>query len=88
MSDSDAAAKIAVSVPADLLREVERARRKSGRSRSAIVQEALRQWLHQHAARDLVRDYEAGYRRAPEQPSEITEATAIASTLLQDDDAW
>jgi len=88
MAASDAAAKIAVSIPADLLREVERARRTTGRSRSAIVQEALRQWLHQRGARDLVRDYEAGYRRAPEQASEIAEAGAIASTLLQDDEDW
>lgn len=82
-------AKIAVSLPEPLYRAVEVARRQSGATRSAVVQEALRDWLRRRAQASLVRDYEAGYRRRPEQASEIESALALATELLRDeDDAW
>jgi metal-responsive CopG/Arc/MetJ family transcriptional regulator len=83
-----ASLKIAVSVPADLHRAVEAARKRQKRSRSAIVQEALRNWLRQQAHADLVREYEAGYRRKPEGPREIEAAMATAIGLLKDEDDW
>lgn len=82
------ATKVAVSVPTDLFEAVERARRESGKSRSAVVQEALRQWLRHAAELGLVREYEAGYRRHPERKDEIDEATATAIGLLGHDDDW
>src|SRR5260370_33689485 len=60
------ACKVAISSPGELYRAVEGVRRKSGRSRSALVQDALRQWLRRQAGSLLIRDYEAGYRRRPE----------------------
>jgi metal-responsive CopG/Arc/MetJ family transcriptional regulator len=83
------AAKIAVSVPADLFRALESARRRSGRSRSALVQEALRDWLRRQARGELVREYEAGYRSHPEAADEIERALATAAPLLSADaDDW
>lgn len=83
-----AAVKMAVSVPADLYRAVERARKQRKRTRSAVVQEALRHWLRSEAHAELVREYEAGYRRRPEGRREIDEAMATAIGLLRDDDTW
>lgn len=88
MPEGSMATKVAVSVPTDLFREVERARRAAGKSRSRVVQEALRDWLARRAERDLVRDYEAGYRRNPEREDEIAEAARLASGLFGDDDEW
>lgn len=76
------ATKVAVSIPDELYRAVERARRKSGRSRSAVMQDALRQWLEHQDEALLVREYEAGYRRKPEGKREVRSARAAAVRLL------
>src|SRR5205823_13456659 len=61
-----AATKIAISVPDELYRAVERARRSTGLSRSAVVQRALRLWLERSVHETAVREYVAGYRARPE----------------------
>jgi metal-responsive CopG/Arc/MetJ family transcriptional regulator len=80
--------KIAVTVPAELYRAVETARKRHARSRSAIIQEALRHWFRHQAQAELVREYEAGYRRKPEGKREIDAAMATAVGLLRDEDDW
>ena len=83
------AAKIAVSLPADLYRALENVRRRSGRSRSAVVQEAVRDWLRRQARGNLVREYEEGYRARPESADEMERALAMAAPLLSSDtDDW
>jgi metal-responsive CopG/Arc/MetJ family transcriptional regulator len=83
------AAKIAISLPDELYRALEGVRRKSGKTRSAVVQEAVRDWLHRQLRGDLVREYEAGYRRRPESSEEIEAALATAVGLLSADvDDW
>lgn len=77
-----AAAKVAVSIPADLYDAVEKARKRTGKSRSAIMQDALRSWLARSEQAGLVREYEAGYRRRPEGKSEVKAAEAAAAQLL------
>ena len=76
------ATKVAVSIPSDLYQAVERVRRASGKSRSAIIHAALRHWLDSQAHGALVREYEAGYRRQPEGRREIKAAEAAAVRLL------
>lgn len=77
-----AATKVAVSIPKDLYRAVESVRRKSGRSRSALMQDALRHWLRHQAEALLVREYEAGYRKRPEGRREVRAAEAAAVRLF------
>ena len=76
------ATKVAVSLPTDLYRAVERLRKKSGRTRSAVMQDALRHWLRHRAEIALVSEYEEGYRRTPEGRREIEAAEAAAVRLL------
>jgi metal-responsive CopG/Arc/MetJ family transcriptional regulator len=80
--------KVAVTVPADVFRELESTRKRRGQTRSAAVQDALRQWLKSHKAAALAREYEAGYRRKPETRREIDEALASAIGLVRDEDDW
>ena len=68
------ATKVAVSIPRPLYQAVERIRKASGQSRSAVIQAAL------------VREYEAGYRRKPEGRREIKAAEAAAVRLLSNED--
>ena len=83
-----AAVKIAVTVPRELYKAIESARKRSATSRSAVVQEALRHWLRHQAHAELVREYEAGYRRKPEGKREIDAAMATAVGLLRDEEEW
>ena len=76
------ATKVGISIPHALYRKVEETRRKSGKSRSAVMQEALRYWLFQQKQRVLIRQYEAGYRMKPESRREIQAAEASATRLL------
>ena len=80
------ATKVAVSLPDGLYRAVERARKASGKSRSAMIQDALRHWLDSQAHATLVREYEAGYRRKPEGRRETKAAEAAAVRLLATED--
>jgi len=80
------ATKVAVSIPDDLYRAIERIRKIGGKSRSAVMQEALRHWLRDQAQAALVREYEAGYRRRPESQREVKAAEAAAVRLLSGDD--
>jgi len=83
---AQAARKVAISIPGPLYQAVERVRRASGKSRSAVIQDALRHWLEQQAHAVLVREYVAGYRRKPEGRREIKAAEAAAVRVLSTDD--
>ena len=80
------ATKVAVSIPDGPYRAAGRARKASGKSRSAMIQDALRHWLDSQAQAALVREYEAGYRRKPEGRREIKAAEAAAVRLLATED--
>jgi metal-responsive CopG/Arc/MetJ family transcriptional regulator len=80
------ATKVAVSIPPDLYRAVERVRRTTGKSRSTVVQDALRHWLEHQAQIGMVAEYQAGYRRRPENRREVNAAQAAAARLLATED--
>jgi len=80
--------KVAVTVPTELFRELEGARKRRAQTRSAAVQEALRHWLKSQRSAMLAREYEAGYRRKPETRREIDDALASAIGLVRDEDDW
>jgi metal-responsive CopG/Arc/MetJ family transcriptional regulator len=82
------AVKVAVTIPANLFRAVETARRGRAQTRSGAIQEALRQWLRAERDKALLHQYEAGYRRRPESQREINEALVTAVGLLHDDEEW
>ena len=79
---SKIATKVAVSLPDNLYRAVEQARKKSGKSRSAVMQDALHHWLRQQEQAVLIREYEVGYQKKPESKQEIKAAEASAVRLF------
>ena len=79
---SKIATKVAVSLPDNLYRAVEQARKKSGKSRSAVMQDALHHWLRQQEQAVLIREYEAGYQKKPESKQEVKAAEASAARLF------
>lgn len=78
--------KVAVSLPTDLYRSLEKARKQRGQSRSALVQEALRFWIERQRRWGLVREYRAGYYRLPESAGEIEDAEKAAVATLAEED--
>ena len=76
------AVKIAISLPNELYRAIERARKRCGKTRSALAQDALRHWLKHQQEAGWIREYVEGYRRMPESPSEIEAANAMAVRSL------
>ncbi len=80
-----AAAKIAISLPAKTLREVEITRKKLGQSRSALIARAIEHWLHANAMSKEDELYVQGYLRHPER----TEETAVvASEIIKQWTPW
>ena len=74
--------KIAVTLPADLLEQVERLRERTEESRSAVVVRAL-QLLLRHAERQLkAREYVAKYQAMPESEEDVDRAHDHAKQLL------
>ncbi|OGX05879.1 MAG: hypothetical protein A3G87_04230 [Omnitrophica bacterium RIFCSPLOWO2_12_FULL_50_11] len=63
--------KVAVSLPTETYKQVERLRRQMKLARSAAVLQALRLWLHQKQERDMEERYAAGYKQKPEHPREV-----------------
>jgi hypothetical protein len=76
-------AKVTVSLPADTLVALERARRRLRKTRSAAVTEALDSWLKGQEVPDVDRRYAEAYLRRPEEAS-TTKAIATAATARWD----
>jgi hypothetical protein len=72
--------KIAVTVPTTIYREVERARARLGKSRSATVAEALGEWLRGLQVHEADRRYIEAYLRQPENLPEIEAMTAVSTS--------
>lgn len=74
-----AVAKVAVSLPLNTLKSLEKARRRLKKTRSAVVTEALQRWLEAEQLGDDDKRYVEGYLKTPEATSD-TEAVATAVT--------
>jgi metal-responsive CopG/Arc/MetJ family transcriptional regulator len=77
--------RVAISLPRELLKSVERLRRETGESRSALVQRALREVISQKKRAEDLRRYVEGYLAAPETADEISAAEAAAGQLLAEE---
>lgn len=74
-------AKVAVSVPLDTLRALERVRARLRKTRSGAVTEAIQRWLEAEEVGDDERRYVEGYLRTPEPQTGTAEiATSVVAT--------
>ena len=77
--------KIAVTIPKAVYRAVERIRHQLGLSRSALVDQAVEQWLDAKSRADEIRRYVESYRKDPENISEIRAWQSAQSWTMGDD---
>jgi metal-responsive CopG/Arc/MetJ family transcriptional regulator len=78
-------AKVAVSIPLDTLRSLERARVRLRKTRSAAVTDAIEKWLTSEEVGDEDRRYVEGSLRIPEQSGELA---AVASAAVGMWEPW
>ncbi len=62
--------KIAISLPEEVLRAIESARKGSGESRSQFLRRAVEAYLRHQKERELDEQYIRGYTEQPETPQE------------------
>jgi len=76
--------KMTISLPEDLVRTVERARKGTKETRSAFVRRAIEQLFAEESRKKKLAAYLDGYRRHPETPEEIAGAEAAARILAEE----
>ena len=74
--------KVAVSLPAEVWKRLEAVRRARKESRSSLFLEAILAWLEARERAERIRDYERGYRDAPETAEEVKASERAAVALL------
>jgi len=78
--------KIAITIPDEQMRTLERVRRKQRLPRSRVVQQALSFYFAHAGHAEDVRAYEEAYRRKPEQESESGSYGRAAAEVLGGED--
>ena len=63
--------KIAISLPEEDLKQIEKVRKDLKIQRSALIDMAIRFWLDNMEKKKMIKQYETGYRQKPEHIDEI-----------------
>ncbi len=79
------ARKIAISLPGELLRRVEKVRRQTGETRSAFIKRVLEDSFAEEEERERVKRYQEGYLEYPETSEEVEAASAISAGALKEE---
>lgn len=82
------AQKISFSIPRKDLEMLEKARKRMGISRSAFIDMAIRFWLNWTNKRRLLKCYEEGYRKIPEQTQELEALEKAGIETLTPGEEW
>ncbi len=75
-------AKIAISLPDKLFREIERERRQRGESRSEFLRKTVEAFLRQKQEREAAEQYVTGYRKHPETEHELRWVETASQAVL------
>jgi len=78
-------AKVAISLPEDVLEAVEAERKARGENRSQFFRRAIERFLKQERDSSAVEDYVRGYREIPESAEEVEAAHQVGSAVLAEE---
>jgi len=76
-------AKVAISLPQDILEAVETERKARGESRSEFFRRAIERFLKQESS--AVEDYVRGYRETPESVDEVQAIHQVGIAMLAEE---
>ena len=80
------ATKIAISLPTEDLKRIERVRKELGAQRSALIDVAIRFWLDSRDRQKMIEQYQEGYRHHPESADEIKAMEELAADAFAEED--
>ncbi len=80
--------KIAISIPKQKYRFLEKLRQRLGLSRSAIIDKAISFWLKRQQDEELIKKYEDSYRKKPENVSESVAWEKAGMEVLSKEEGW
>ncbi len=78
-------AKVAISLPEDILEAAEMQRKARGESRSQFFRRAIERLLKQERESSAVKDYVRGYQEVPESAEEVKAAHQLGSAVLAEE---
>lgn len=78
----DKSAKVAISLPRDVLEAVEMERKAKGESRSQFFRRAAEKLLQEERGMAAIQSYMRGYREIPERTDEIEAVHQLGSAVL------
>ena len=78
-------AKVAISLPEDILKAAEMERKARGESRSQFFRRAIERLLKQERESSAVKDYVRGYQEVPESAEEVEAAHRVGSAVLAEE---
>jgi metal-responsive CopG/Arc/MetJ family transcriptional regulator len=79
------ATKIAISLPTEDLKRIEKIRKESGIQRSVLIDEAIRFWLNNRDKEKMIEQYEQGYRNHPESLEEIKAMEGLSADAFAEE---
>ncbi len=71
-----------------LLRRLDERAAREGRSRSALIRDAIEAYLHDEAKARIDREIIEGYERIPETEEELRQAEANARRMVEEEPDW
>ena len=80
--------KIAISLPREMMGEIESLRHKLGLARSQAIFEAVSLWLKKKREEQLIKQYIEGYRKKPEGRDPDVQAMCKAGLASFSKDEW
>lgn len=80
--------KISFSIPKGDLEMLEKTRKRMGLTRSAFIDMAIRFWLNWKNKRKLIKCYEDGYKKLPEEIQKLKAIEKAESEVLTPGEEW
>ncbi len=80
--------KIAISLPKDDFKEIEKVCARMGIGRSAVIGRAIRFWLQQREKAQMIKCYEDGYKRKPERVFDLESFEKAELEVLDAKEDW
>ncbi len=80
--------KIAISIPDRDYKDLEKVRKEKGLSRSAIIDEAIQYWLKSKQKRQMIKQYQEGYKKIPENISDLKVFQKEQLQVLDSKEDW
>ena len=81
----DHSVKVTISLPSDMLSEIEQGCRERGETRSAFIRAAVEHVIRERQAQGDIEHYIRGYEEHPESDEEIASADQLSRAVLAEE---